>query len=401
MSTEHEFPRDSLFFIGLMSGTSLDGVDAALVAFTSKPKPKPAAASSGFFLRATHRQALPDDLRDELLSLQQSRPDELHHAALAANALAHCYANAIAALLQKSNLPTVAVRAVGCHGQTIRHRPDCGYSLQLNSPSLLAECCGIDVVADFRSRDIAAGGQGAPLVPAFHRALFAAAGKRRIIVNIGGMANLTLISENGAGNGPEPVQSDACFGFDCGPGNVLLDAWIHRSRGQRYDDGGAWAEQGTCIGTLLERLLAHPFFALPPPKSCGRENFNLAWLETLLEGGEAAVDVQATLLELTARSIAEAISRHCTDRGGRCEEPCEVYLCGGGAHNGALARRLAALLDGVCRVESTQALGLAPDWVEACAFAWLAREFVERRTGNLPLATGARGGRVLGALYPA
>ncbi|MCL2830710.1 MAG: anhydro-N-acetylmuramic acid kinase [Betaproteobacteria bacterium] len=370
-----------------MSGTSLDGVDAALLAFAPESSPSQAK----FSLRATHSLPLPESLRDELLALQQPQPGELHRAALAANALAQCYAEAIDALLRKADMPAEAIRAVACHGQTIRHRPGCGYSLQLNNPALLSELCGIDVIADFRSRDIAAGGQGAPLVPAFHRALFAVAEKSRLIVNIGGMSNLSFVP-------PDGCPEEACFGFDCGPGNVLLDAWIQYCRGEAYDAGGAWAEQGRCLEPLLSRLLAHPFFALPPPKSCGREEFNLAWLKTLLQGNEDAADVQATLLDLTARGIAGAV-RFCEEQG--ASKIREIYLCGGGAHNSALARRLAALLGKACSVESTQTLGLAPDWVEACAFAWLAREFTERRPANLPQATGARGGRILGALYPA
>lgn len=356
---------------GLMSGTSLDGVDAALVDFSQNP-PR---------TLATFGQPYSNAIRQQALQLQMVQADEIHSAALFANELARCYADAVGNLLAKAGIGPTQVAAIGCHGQTIRHQPAAGYSLQLNNPALLAELTGISVVADFRSRDIAAGGQGAPLVPAFHAAVFGDPARHRIILNIGGIANVTNLKPG------QPV-----LGFDCGPGNLLLDAWIERHQGLRYDKDGRWAAQGTMLPGLLERLLSASFFAASPPKSCGREEFNLSWLERQLSGSERPADVQATLLELSAVSTSEAISRW-------CGQPGEVFVCGGGARNHALMARLQYHLP-ACRIASTDSLGLAADWVEAAAFAWLAWRTLNNQPGNLAEVTGARGPRILGAIYP-
>ena len=363
-------------YAGLMSGTSMDGVDAVLAEIGDDERLRVVAHA--------HR-AMPVDLAAELFALNSEGFDELRRAALAANALARLQAHAIHALLERAGVTPADVRAVGSHGQTVRHRPrefdDTGFTLQLNNGALLAELSGIDVVCDFRSRDLAAGGEGAPLVPAFHQAQF---GSRpgRAVLNVGGIANLTLLG--GARLG----------GFDCGPGNALMDLWTQRHLGQPFDADGAWAAGGRCDATLLARLLSEPYFAKSPPKSTGRDLFNAPWLAAML--GDLAippVDVQATLLELTARAAIDAL---------RAEAPgtSELLVCGGGAHNLALMTRLATLWPGLS-VASTDTAGMPPTQVEAAAFAWLAHRFVERRPGNHPGVTGAAGLRILGALYPA
>jgi anhydro-N-acetylmuramic acid kinase len=359
-------------YVGLMSGTSLDGIDAVVADF----------AGDRFRLIHSHYQPFQPQLRDTLLALHDSGRDELHRAATAANQLSHAYAAAIRTLLAQAGLAPATIAAVGCHGQTVRHRPDAGYTVQLVNGALLAELAGIAVVCDFRSRDIAAAGQGAPLVPAFHHELLHAADRHRVIVNIGGIANLTDLPPAGA-----------VTGFDCGPGNMLLDAWIMERLGKAYDEDGAWAAQGRVLPALFDKLLAHEFFDRPPPKSTGRETFNLAWLKRMLSGSEPDVDVQTTLLELTAVSIANAITSHCSGA-------TEIFLCGGGTRNLALVRRLLALLPGK-KLEATDALGIPADWLEALAFAWLARQALSNRPGNLSEVTGARGPRILGAIYPA
>lgn len=359
-------------FVGLMSGTSLDGVDAALVEFTSA---RPALLNSAYL-------PLPAALKAELHALQAPGPNELDRAARAGNELTRLYAEAVLALLERAGIAPAATRAIGCHGQTIRHRPDAGYTLQICNPALLAELTGISVVADFRSRDIAAGGQGAPLAPAFHAAVFGSAATHRVIVNIGGIANLTDLPARGA-----------VTGFDTGPGNVLLDLWIHRHLGKDHDDAGAWAQGGTVLAEPLAAMLAEPYFARRPPKSCGRDLFNAAWIEKFSMQQAAAQDVQATLAELSARTIAGAVKQY-------CPRANELYVCGGGAHNlGVLARLRQHLPQ--CNVSTTATLGIEPDWVEAIAFAWLAKQTLDGRPGNLAAVTGAAGGRVLGAIYPA
>ncbi len=361
-----------------MSGTSLDGVDGALVEFDGTGLRVAGFASAPF----------PASLKAELLALNTSGADELHRAALAANALAEIYADVVQQLLQAGRLGASDVRAIGAHGQTVRHRPGLfdgtGYTLQLNSPALLAERTGIAVVADFRSRDVAAGGQGAPLVPAFHQAVFGQAGSDVCVLNIGGIANLSVLGAQGE-----------VLGFDCGPGNALMDHWCERHTGRPYDAGGAWAAQGQVLPGLLQRLLDEPYLHQPPPKSTGRDLFHPAWLQERLQGfGDAApADVQATLTELTARVCAASVVSY-------GKESKLLAVCGGGARNGLLMGRIGAALPGVA-VQPTDALGLPSQQVEAAAFAWLARQAVHGLPGNLPLVTGAAGLRVLGAIYPA
>ncbi len=359
----------SPFYIGLMSGTSLDGVAAVLTSFGD----------------ALHTAYLPfpDDLKQELLALQSASDDEIHREAQAAIRIAGLYADCVHALLSTADIDASQVRAIGAHGQTIRHRPELGYTRQINHPALLAELTGIDVVADFRNRDIAAGGQGAPLVPAFHQAVFGSADATRVVANIGGIANISVLRADGS-----------VLGYDTGPGNVLLDLWAGRHLGTPYDANGDWAASGTVQSALLEDLLAEPFLALAAPKSTGRDLFNPAWLTQQLSrwASLTPADVQATLCAFTARALADAISRD-------APEAEAVYVCGGGALN---AHLMAALHQALRKpVMTTDALGIAPMHVEAMAFAWLAARFCERLPGNLPAVTGARGPRILGALYPA
>lgn len=366
-------------FIGLMSGTSLDGVDAVLADFGA-PRP--------VLLAHAHHDFAPE-LRDELLRLNSPGENELHRASVAAQHLARSYASIVEDLLLHAEVERAQVRAIGVHGQTIRHRPDAGYTLQLNAPATIAELTGLDVVADLRSRDIAAGGQGAPLVPAFHAAAFESA-HSRVVVNLGGIGNLTYLPAGGSG----PV-----IGFDCGPGNVLLDAWALTHLGEPIDRDGKWADGGRVDEKLLVALLDEPYLALPPPKSTGRELFNLPWLQRRLESVAAQVgpiapqDVQATLTRFTARTVGDAIALH-------CHAAADVIVCGGGARNLTLMKMLADECSGR-PVRSCAELGVAPEHVEALAFAWLAQAHVMRVAGNLPSVTGARGSRVLGALYPA
>jgi anhydro-N-acetylmuramic acid kinase len=357
-----------------MSGTSVDGVDAALAEVSGDRARVVAHVHHGFGA----------ELRDELLRLNAQCDDELHRAAVAAQHLARAYADTVADLLRHQSVDAEQIVAIGAHGQTVRHRPESGYTIQLNAPAVLAELTGIDVIADFRSRDIAAGGQGAPLVPAFHEAMFRHR-QARAVVNIGGIANVTALPAQWA---EQPV-----IGFDCGPGNVLMDLWSAQILGEPYDENGRWAASGTVNSELLDRLLAEPYLALPPPKSTGRELFNMAWLNSkLVHTGVAPQSVAATLAEFTARTIAAAIDQHAADA-------AEVIVCGGGALNSHLMRRLAACCGG-CRVLSSAELGIDPSQVEALAFAWLAHRFLAGAPGNLPAVTGARGPRILGALYP-
>ena len=364
----------SSLYVGLMSGTSLDGVDGILMDL-------PPAAPPAILTHA--HSPFSDQLHQDLLRLNSSSPDEIHLSALAANALARSYAAVVSSLLSQSGLSSQHISAIGCHGQTIRHRPDLGFTLQIGNSALLAELTGISVISDFRARDVAAGGQGAPLVPAFHHALFAVPDRHRVIVNIGGIANLTDL----------PSSNGKVTGFDCGPGNVFMDAWIRQHQGLPYDADGAWARQGRVIPHLLERCLQHPFMAMPPPKSTGRDTFHMDWLNSLILPDDAPVNVQATLLEFTARGIANAVHTSCSSAH-------EVYLCGGGARNLALQERLQQLL-APRQVSTTLALGIEVELVEAAAFAWLARQCLLHQSGNLPAVTGAAGPRVLGAIYPA
>jgi len=376
-------PPGAELYVGLMSGTSLDGADAVLADF-----------SGGGIAVLGHASApFPAVLRAELLALNTpGAADELHRAALAANALARVYAEVTAQLLAGTGTAPQQVVAIGAHGQTVRHRPlefdGVGYTLQLNNPALLAELAGIDVVADFRTRDLAAGGQGAPLVPAFHRALFSQAGQAVGVLNIGGISNLSLLPAIGGNPAGEVL------GFDCGPGNALLDHWCQSHLGRPFDADGQWAASGVVLPALLGSLLAEAFFSRQPPKSTGRDLFNPDWLAARLQGLQARPeDVQATLTELTASVCADSVRRHGATT-------AQLVVCGGGALNGHLMARIAALLPGV-QVVSSAERGLPPQEVEAAAFAWLAHACVRRRPGNLASVTGARGLRILGALYPA
>ncbi|KJH84273.1 anhydro-N-acetylmuramic acid kinase [Stutzerimonas stutzeri] len=360
-------------YIGVMSGTSLDGLDFALIEQNERTT-----------LLATHYEPMPSQLKQDLLDLCSSGPDELARAAMAEQAWAELASDGIQKLLGKAQTDATAIRAIGSHGQTVRHEPQRAFTIQIGHPSLLAELTTISVVADFRRRDIAAGGQGAPLVPAFHEAMFSDAARARAVLNIGGFSNLSLL-----------CPGKATRGFDCGPGNVLLDAWTQRHQNRPYDRNGDWASSGSVNPRLLTALLSDNFFATQGPKSTGRELFNLSWLDAHLTSctSVAPEDVQATLLELTARSICDALLA-------TQPETKEVLVCGGGAHNTALMHRLQALVP-ECQVTSTAEYGVEPDWIEAMAFAWLAHCCLEGIAANRPSVTGARGPRVLGAIYPA
>jgi anhydro-N-acetylmuramic acid kinase len=361
-------------FIGLMSGTSLDGVDGVLVEF---------GAGAARTL-AAHHVPYPAILLDELRRLQAAGDNELEREALAGNGIAQVYAQCVMALLEHSGMQPADVRAIGAHGQTIRHRPELGYTRQTINGALLAELTGIDAIVDFRSRDVAAGGQGAPLVPAAHLALFGEPGKVRVLANIGGIGNISVLQANGH-----------VTGFDTGPGNVLIDEWTRLHRGTPYDADGAWAASGTVMPDLLATLLSEPYFALPPPKSTGRDLFHLDWLRTRLAGfpGAWPAAVPATLTRLTAATLAGSIRLH-------APETDALYVCGGGAYNGTLLRMLAEELGERVDVQTSAAIGADPSHVEALCWAWLAWRFEERKPGNLASVTGARGERILGALYP-
>ena len=377
------------YTIGLMSGTSLDGADGVLVDF-SGPRLRVVAV-------ATEPFAGP--LRAELLALNSPTDNELHRAALAGNQLAAVYARVVSALLQQAaaqHITADQIQAIGAHGQTVRHQPErvssepagVGYTLQLGNPALLAELTGIDVVADFRSRDVAAGGQGAPLVPAFHQGVFGRADSAVAVLNLGGIANLSLLP-------PQDNPDAPVLGFDCGPGNALMDAWCQQHTTLPFDAGGTWAASGSLIPALLASLLNEAYFFKTPPKSTGRDLFSLSWLAAKLApfAAERPQDIQNTLTEFTASACATGVSSYGKDSK-------ELIVCGGGAFNLHLMQRLQALLPGL-RVSSSERHGLPPLQVEAAAFAWLARQAVRREPGNLASVTGAAGPRVLGAIYPA
>lgn len=360
-----------MLYIGLMSGTSLDGVDAVLVDLSQSSKPA---------LLGHHFKAYSQPLRDALLALQHPEHNELETSALLSQELAILYADAVNALISTNHILAHKITAIGCHGQTIRHRPEMGFTMQICNSALLAELTNITVVSDFRSRDVAAGGQGAPLVPAFHAAVFGKRDANIVVLNIGGIANLTYL----------PVAGDV-IGFDTGPGNMLMNAWTEHHLQQPFDAGGEWASRGQVIPDLLSNLLAHPYFSLPAPKSTGRDLFNLSWLQPYLQPAYLAEDVERTLLELTAASIANAILKDCA--------PCEaIYVCGGGAFNTLLVQCLQARLSPI-NVFKTDSLGLDVSLVEATAFAWLAKQCLKRQPGNLPKVTGAKDYRTLGAIY--
>ena len=367
------------YYIGLMSGTSLDGVDGVLVEM--------GADESQMRQLAASYVPFSTDLRASLFALQFSGFDEIHRVAQASNQLALIYAECVLHLLKNSGLPPQKITAIGVHGQTVRHRPEFGYTAQMNNPALLAELTNIDVIADFRSRDICAGGQGAPLVPAYHRSVFGKAGETRVVANIGGISNISILAADGATGG-----------FDTGPGNVLMDLWIMQHQSKAFDFNGDWARRGKIHAALLAHLKDDPFFSKAPPKSTGRDLFHEDWLNDKLSlfGAVAPVDVQATLCALSADTLADAIQTCAVD-------VQHVYICGGGAYNKTLVGQIQSALnaDGnAVNVASTEALGVSPNHVEALAFAWLAYRHTERLPGNLPEVTGAGGLRVLGALYP-
>lgn len=363
-------------YLGLISGTSADGIDAALVSFEHE-RPR---------LLAARTHPWPDALREQILAVAQGEAAlDLDAFGRLDVALGHGFAEAALALLRESGTSAAVVRAIGSHGQTLRHRPTGEYpfTLQLGDPATIAERCGIDVVADFRRADVAAGGQGAPLLPAVHAMLLAHPGHARVVLNLGGIANITVLGADGS-----------VSGFDTGPANGLMDAWCLRHHGAAFDRDGRFAASGRADDALLDALLADPYFALMPPKSTGREHFHLDWLAAQPRVARLApADVQATLLELTASSVADAIERHAPDAE-------DVLACGGGVHNGALMHRLAARL-APRPLLSTEAFGVDPDFLEATAFAWLARQRLLGLPGNLPAVTGAHGPRQLGAIHPA
>ena len=368
-------------YIGLMSGTSLDGIDAVLAKIGSNGEVSALDAVSTSFST---------ELRKALFELQSPGPNELHREKQAGNALALAYAEAVNQLLQKTNLQASDITAIGAHGQTIRHQPhlgDMAYTHQTLNPALLAEKTGIDVIADFRSRDLAAGGHGAPLVPAFHAQQFVE-NKNLAILNIGGIANFTLL--------PKDWQ---VTGFDCGPGNMLMDAWIHEHQGNAFDENGNWALQGKVNEVLLAKMLADPFFTKAPPKSTGRDDFHLDWLQEKLNGENfLCEDVQATLLHLTAHSALEALARH-------APQTQKLIICGGGARNHALTNLFKVkeqhFFKQPLEITTSDSAGIDPQLVEGLAFAWLAWSYKEKRPANLPAVTGAKGSRILGACYPA
>jgi anhydro-N-acetylmuramic acid kinase len=378
---ESHMNKPHSLYIGLMSGTSLDGIDAVLAKIGSNGEVSALDAVSTSFST---------ELRKALFELQSPGPNELHREKQAGNALALAYAEAVNQLLQKTNLQASDITAIGAHGQTIRHQPhlgDMAYTHQTLNPALLAEKTGIDVIADFRSRDLAAGGHGAPLVPAFHAQQFVE-NKNLAILNIGGIANFTLLPKDGQ-----------VTGFDCGPGNMLMDAWIHEHQGNAFDENGNWALQGKVNEALLTRMLTDPFFTKAPPKSTGRDDFHLDWLQEKLNGENfICEDVQATLLHLTAHSALEALARH-------APQTQKLIICGGGARNHALINLFKVkshhFFKQPLEITTSDSAGIDPQLVEGLAFAWLAWAHKEKRPANLPAVTGAKGSRILGACYPA
>jgi len=370
-------PQGSEIYVGLMSGTSLDGVDVAIVDFSEFPP------------RVLHCQTrpYPETLDQALRELCQSQSTSLDALYTLDAELGEHYAAEVNSALDNAALDRSDIIAVGCHGQTIRHSPDTAipYSVQIGDPNRLAALCGITTVADFRRKDIALGGQAAPLAPAFHQYLFRSEAEERVVINIGGIANITYLAAD-----PEA----SVLGFDTGPGNTLLDFWSGQNLGKSFDNGGEWARSGKVINNLLNQMLtSEPYFVLIAPKSTGTEYFNPNWLAPFLRDDYAAEDVQATLVELTAITLDEAIR-------GLPALPVNCYICGGGAHNRYLLERIALTLP-ECGVQTTAALGLDPDHVEAIAFAWLARERINLRGGNIPAVTRAQRTTILGGVYRA
>lgn len=373
----------SAIYIGVMTGTSMDGVD--IVAASFEP----------LTLHATLTVPFEPELRDELMALTLPDDNEIDRMGKADVALAKMIGQGINKLIKKNQLDRTKIKAIGSHGQTIRHRPEHGFTLQIGDPNIITEITQIPVISDFRRRDMAAGGQGAPLVPAFHQALFQHNSIHRVILNLGGIANVSMLPAN---------DPNGVYGFDTGPANILMDAWCHRHTGHPYDENGDWAAYGNPIRSLLERLQNHEFFTKEPPKSTGREDFNLEWLDDQLSDWRNDLDydeledipenVQATLMKLTTRAIKKAIyrSKDIMPTG-------EIYVCGGGAYNSHLLEQLRwRLRKHQWSVQTTDVLGLPPTWVEATAFAWLAMRFVEQQSGNLPAVTGAQGARILGTI---
>lgn len=363
-------------YIGLMSGTSADGIDAALLDFSTTPP------------SLVHQLAypIPTAIKTRIYDLMVPGVNEIDRMGVLDRQLGELFAEATQELLHQAGVSPGAIAAIGSHGQTIRHRPpgqlEAAFTLQIGDPNVIAERSGITTVADFRRRDMAAGGQGAPLVPGFHQAIFGSADHDRVILNIGGIANLSFL-----------FRAEQVLGFDTGPGNALMDAWIQRHHDKAYDADGAWAASGKSHSGLLSRLLGHPYFAQQAPKSTGRETFTLSWLDDALKEfpGLDPADVQATLLDLTATTIsAQVLAKR---RSG-----VQIYVCGGGAHNQRLMQALQAAM-GEHRLGTTDELGLSPDWVEAAAFAWLARQCMVRRSGNIPSVTGASRKVILGSVY--
>ncbi|KAA8731276.1 anhydro-N-acetylmuramic acid kinase [Acinetobacter qingfengensis] len=370
-------------YIGVMTGTSMDGLD--LVAASFDP----------LQLHATLTLHFEEELRDQLMALTLPDDNEIDRMGIVHVALGKMIAQGVNQLIEDNKLDRSRIRAIGSHGQTIRHRPETGFSLQIGDAHIITELTGIPVVYDFRSRDLAAGGQGAPLVPAFHQELFQHPSIHRVILNLGGIANVTMLPAD---------HSELVYGFDTGPANILMDAWCERHTGQPYDENGDWAAYGQPVRSLLERLQEHQFFSKEPPKSTGREDFNLEWLDDQISDWRNDLDydeledtpenIQATLMKLTTRAIKKAIyrSKDIMPTG-------EVYVCGGGAYNSHLLEQLRwRLRKHEWSVQTTEVLGLAPTWVEATAFAWLAMRFCEGLSGNLPAVTGAKGFRVLGTI---
>ena len=360
------------FFVGIMSGTSIDGADAVVAKFP------PPSSPPQFIAHA--KAEFSESLRTELLALSISGEDELHRASLAANDFTRRCADAAKRAIKKAGLCAADIAAAGCHGQTVRHNPAEGYSIQLLNGALLAEIIGIDVVCDFRARDIAARGEGAPLAPMFHKLLWGREDKNRAIINIGGIANITLLSAN----------SEKICGWDCGPGNMLMDAWHRENCGGNFDHNGEWAKGGGVVQSFLDSLLRHPFILRKPPKSCGREEFDINGIRRFIPESISPRDAQATFLEFTARAIADSVSQ---------SQAKEAILCGGGAHNSALIFRIKELIP---QAEATSSgdWGYPPTWIEAAAFAYFAKLRLEKQSANSPAVTGADGDRILGAVYP-
>ncbi|QSP95975.1 anhydro-N-acetylmuramic acid kinase [Marinobacter salinisoli] len=362
-------------WLGLMSGTSMDGIDAVLVSFNGQ----------SLTVHGTHTLNYPDNIRHRLLALSQNQgsPDEVGELDTVTGSL---FADAANQVIERSGIDRSAIRGIGSHGQTIRHQPNgfAPFSIQIGNPAIIAEKTGLTTIADFRRRDMAAGGQGAPLVPAFHKAFFSSPEENRCILNLGGIANITWIPSD---------QQQPITGFDTGPANALLDAWCLKQLGLPYDSDGHWASEGRVDDRLLEDMLSDAYFSRPAPKSTGKERFNLGWVKTMVQRHDELrpEDVQRTLLQLTVESIVRQLP---------CGRDTHLYVCGGGTRNPLLMSELARVLD-PAKVSVTSDLGLDPQWVEPVAFAWLAEQSVSGSSGNLPEVTGARGERILGAIYQA